>query len=73
MNFFTKQKQSHRCGKQTYGYQGREKGGVNWEIWTDTYTLLYIQQMTNGDLLYSTENSTQYTVMIYIGKESKKS
>ena len=22
MNLFTKQKQSHRCGKQTYGYQG---------------------------------------------------
>ena len=26
MNLFTKQKQSHKCRKQTYGYQGR-KGG----------------------------------------------
>ena len=27
--------------------------------------------MTNKDLLYSTGNSTQYTVMAYMGKESK--
>ena len=27
MNLFTKQKQSHRCRKETYGYQrGREEG-----------------------------------------------
>ena len=25
MNLFTKQRQSHRCRKQTYGYQGREE------------------------------------------------
>ena len=28
--------------------------------------------MTNKDLLYSTGNSTQYSVMTYMGKESKK-
>ena len=28
MNLFRKQKQSHRCRKQTYGYQ-REKGDRN--------------------------------------------
>ena len=28
--------------------------------------------MTNKDLLYSTGNSIQYSVMAYIGKESKK-
>ena len=28
--------------------------------------------MTNKDLLYSTENSTQYSVMSYLGKEYKK-
>ena len=38
----------------------------------DMYTLLYIKQITNKDLLYSTGNSTQYSVMIYMGKESKK-
>ena len=28
--------------------------------------------MTNGDLLYSTGNSTRYSVITYIGKESEK-
>ena len=72
MNLFTRQKQGHRCRKQTYGYQGGRGGGINWEIGIDIYTLLYIKQITNKDLLYSTGNSTQYSVMAYMGKESKK-
>ena len=47
-------------------------GGMNWEIEIDIYTLLYIKYMTNKNLLYSTGNSTQYSVMTYMGKESKK-
>ena len=43
---------------------------MKWEI--EIYTLLYIKQITNKDLLYSTGNSTQYSVMTYMGKESKK-
>ena len=35
------------------------------------YTLLYIKSTTNKDLLYSTGNSTQYSVMTYMGKELK--
>ena len=27
MNLFTKQKQTHRCRKQTYGYQREKVGG----------------------------------------------
>ena len=50
----------------------REVGGINWEIGIDIYTLLYIKQITNKDLLYSTRNSTQYSVMTYIGIGSKK-
>ena len=45
MNLFTKQKQTLRLGKQTYGYQ-REKGGggrINWEFGIDIYTLLYLK------------------------------
>ena len=72
MNLLIKQKQSHRCRKQTYGYQGVRGGGINWEIGIDIYTLLYIKQITNKDLLYSTRNSTLYSVMAYMGKESKK-
>ena len=30
---------------------------------TDIYTLLYLKQTTNKDLLYSTENSVQYLVI----------
>ena len=34
--------------------------------------LLYIKQITNRNLPYSTKNTTQNSVMIYIGKEYKK-
>ena len=36
------------------------------------YTPLHIRQITNQDLLYSTGNSIQYSVMTYMGKESEK-
>ena len=45
---------------------------MNWEFGIDIYTLLCIKQVANKDLLYSTGNSTQYFVMAYMGKESKK-
>ena len=51
---------------------GEVGGGINWETGIDIYTLLYIKQITNKDLLQSTGNSTQYSVMTYMGKESKK-
>ena len=47
-------------------------GKISWKIRIDIYTLLYIKQITNKDLLYSTGNSTQYSVMTYMGKEPKK-
>ena len=72
MNLSTKEKQSHRCRKQISGYQGIRGKGISWEIGIDIYTLLDIKQITNKDLLYNTGNSTQYSVMAYMGKESKK-
>ena len=56
------------------GESGRGGGGglMNWEIGIDIYTLLFTKQITNKDLLYRKGNSTQYTVMTYMGKESKK-
>ena len=36
------------------------------------YTLLYIKQITNKDLLHSTGNYAQYLVVTYNGKESEK-
>ena len=57
MNLFAKQKQTHRRRKQTYGYQrGRERGGINWKYGINRCTLLYIKQVNNKDLLYSTGN-----------------
>ena len=59
MNLFIKQ--SHRCGKQTYGFwnRGEEKRGegINWEIRIDIYKLLYMKQITNKDLVHSTGNT----------------
>ena len=38
----------------------------------NTHALLHIRQITNKDILYSTENSTQYSVINYKRKEPKK-
>ena len=37
-----------------------------------THPLLYIKQITNKDLLYSTRDYTQYFVILYKGKESER-
>ena len=71
MNLFTRQKQSYRCRKQAW-LPGEVDGEINWEIGIDIYTLLYIKQITNKNPLYSTGNSVQYSVMAYMGKESKE-
>ena len=73
MNFYANQKQIHRCRKQAFSYQrGKGQGGMNWEFGPDIYTLLYIKQRTDKDLLYGTGNSTQDSVVTYRGKESEK-
>lgn len=59
-----KEKQTNRFQNHTYGYQMWE-GGVNWEDEINTYTLLYVKQKTNKDLLYSTGRSTQWSVKSY--------
>ena len=59
--------------QQTNMIMREEMGkGVNWDIGTDIYTLPYIKQITNKDLLYNIGNYSQYSVMTYMGKESKK-
>ena len=52
---------------------GGKGGGINWETGIDIYTPLYIKQITNKDLPYSTGNSTKYFAITYMRKESKKS
>ena len=57
MNWFAGQKLRHGCREQTSGHQGGKVGGggggvMNWEIGTDTYTLICIKWLTNKNLLY---------------------
>ena len=52
--------------------RGEGGEGLNWEIGMDIHPLLYVKQITSKNLLYSTGKSTQYSVMTYMGKESKK-
>ena len=40
-------------------------------VWNNIHTLLYITQIINKHLLYSTGNDTQYFVITYKGKESE--
>ena len=70
MNLIIKQKQAHRLREGTYGYQqGRVSGGIDWEFGThdnlhsDMYTLLCVKWIINKDLLNSTENTAQYSVI----------
>ena len=42
------------------------------EMWgINIYTVLYIKQIINKDQLYSTGNSTQYSVVTYMERESE--
>ena len=50
-----------RCGR-----------GVGWGFGIGTHTLRYIEWLTNGDLLYITENPTQYSVIVCGGKEHER-
>ena len=47
-------------------------GGINYKLGINIHTLLYIKYITNKDLLYIPVNSTQYSVITYMGKESEK-
>ena len=72
MNLFIKQKQIRRLKKQTFGYQrGKVGGGINQEFGISNI-LLYIKQIINKGPLYSTGDSSQYSVITYMGKESEK-
>ena len=69
-SLFTKPQQTHSRRKQTYGYQrGKGRGGINEEFGISRYKLLYIKQINNKVLLYSTGNYIQYLGINYNGKE----
>ena len=64
MNLFTKQKTTDVENKLMV-IRGKWRGGMNWEIRIDIYTLPFIKEITNKDLLYTTGNSTQYSNDLY--------
>ena len=73
MNLFTIQKQTYRYQNKLMLTKGETLwGGINQELGMNTHTLLYIRYKTNKDLVYSTGNSTQYSVISNMRKESKK-
>ena len=72
MNIFTKQKQSYRDGKQIYGYQRGKRRGIKQEQGINRYTLLYIKQENNRNLLCSARNYIQYLLVTFNGKVSEK-
>ena len=55
-NELTKQKETHRLRKQTYGCWGE---GIVRDFGKVMYTLLYLKWIANKDLLYSTWNSAR--------------
>ena len=71
-NLFAEQKETHRLC-ETYGYGrgqvGPDKDGLG--VGIGIFIQLYMEWLANGDLLYSTGNSTQYSVIIYVRKESE--
>ena len=72
MNLFTKQKQSHRCRKQTYGSQGgKGVGRDKLQDWNGHIHTTVHKIDKQQDLLYSTGYYIQYVVITYNGKESK--
>ena len=67
MNLFTKQKHSETENKLMVTKE-KGGGGISQEFEINIDTLLYIKQIINKDLLQSTGNSTQYSVVTYLRK-----
>jgi len=68
MKLSTKQKQTYKHREQTCGSQGGGyKRGMDWEFGIRC-KLLYIEQINNKVLLYSTGNYIQYAAVNHNGK-----
>ena len=50
----------------------RRRGGMNWEVGIVICTLLYVKWIITRDVLCSTGNYAQYSVITCIGKESER-
>ena len=71
MNLSMKQKQTHRHGEQTCGYNSKGTGrGMEWEVGVSRSKLLYMEEI-NKILLYSTENYIQCPMINHNEKKLK--
>ena len=52
--------------------EGAGGGGMHWGFGTGQCPLKYMERLANGELLCSPGNSTQYSVIIDVRKESKR-
>ena len=70
---FTRQKQIHRLKTNLWLPKGmRGQGRTKQDLGINGYRLLWIKQINNKDLLYSTENYIQCLTITYNGKNVKK-
>ena len=61
--------ETHRFREQTYGCMGKEwEEKILREFGVGIYTLLYLKWIANKDLLYSTRNSAQCYVAVWMGR-----
>ena len=44
---------------------------MDWDLGIGIGTLLYMEFLVSGDLIHNTGNSTQYSVITYLEKESE--
>ena len=71
MNLFTKQKQTHRHRKQTYGQQRGKLGEDKLGIWDQKiHTTIYKIDKQQGPTMQT--RKLQYLEIMYNGKESEK-
>ena len=52
--------------------KGGRRGGMNWEVRTDTYTLLCTKYITNENVLYSLAHTPHCSVMTEMGRKSNE-
>ena len=68
MKLSIEKKQTHGHGEQTCGCQDRGGGsGMDWELGVSRCKLLYLEWISNENLLYSTGNCGQSLVMEHDG------
>ena len=60
MDLFTKQK---RLTDLENEFMAIRRGGTEWEFGIDMYTLLFLKEVTNKNLLLSTGNLAQYSII----------